>query len=349
MSTDRVATALSFAALAALLYLVFLVVQPFLTPLGWAAVLAIVFYPMHERCTRRWGSSRSAALTTLASAVLVIVPLILVMSAFLREAIGGAADLQHAFEQGQFAWIQRAWRSLDQRLPETWSVNLATLVADGGRRLAVIVAAQSGSLLKNVAGFIFGLIVALFATFFFLRDSKTIVTYVRRLLPFEEPMRERLIVQTRDLVSMSVTASGIIAALQGLLGGIVFALVGIDAPVFWGVVMAFFCLIPLGAWVVYLPAAVLLALEGSIGRAAIVAGLGVGIVSAVDNVLRPLLMSGGTSMNGLLILIALLGGVQVFGVLGLVLGPILVATALALLDAYTDAKDRKPPRREAAR
>jgi predicted PurR-regulated permease PerM len=148
---------------------------------------------------------------------------------------------------------------------------------------------------------------------------------------------------------MSVTASGIIAALQGLLGGIVFALVGIDAPVFWGVVMAFFCLIPLGAWVVYLPAAVLLALEGSIGRAAIVAGLGVGIVSAVDNVLRPLLMSGGTSMNGLLILIALLGGVQVFGVLGLVLGPILVATALALLDAYTDAKDRKPPRREAAR
>lgn len=166
---------------------------------------------------------------------------------------------------------------------------------------------------------------------------------VRRVLPLEPAMRERLITQTRELVSMSVTSSGIIAAIQGLLGGIVFALVGIDAPVFWGVIMAFFCLIPLGAWVIYLPAAALLALEGSIGRAAIVAGLGVGVVSAVDNVLRPALLSGGARMNGLLILIALLGGVSVFGVLGLVLGPILLATAVALLKTYTATETTDPP------
>ena len=100
-----------------------------------------------------------------------------------------------------------------------------------------------------------------------------------------------------------------------------FAAVGIDAPVFWGVVMAWFCLLPLGAWVVWLPAAILLAASGSPGRAAVVALLGFGIVSAVDNFLRPMLLSGRTSMNGLLVFISLLGGMAAFGAIGLVLGP----------------------------
>ncbi|MES1253984.1 MAG: AI-2E family transporter, partial [Acidobacteriota bacterium] len=157
----------------------------------------------------------------------------------------------------------------------------------------------------------------------------------------DQVVRERLIAQTRALVSVSVTTAGIIATVQGTLGGLVFAAVGIEAPVFWGVVMGFFCLVPLGAWVVWLPAAVLLAVSGSIGRAAIVAGLGVGVVSAVDNVLRPALMSGGTKMNGLLIVLALLGGVSAFGVLGLVLGPILVAAGVALLETYVALDHRR--------
>lgn len=348
MSSDRLAGALSLAALAGLLYLLWLVVQPFLTPLGWAAVLAIVFYPMHERLERRWGAGRSAAATTFAATLLVIGPMLLVMTAFVREAIDAAGDLQVAFAEGHFTWIERAWRSLEQRVPAAQRVNLAALVADTARRSAVFLAAQSGSVLRNVAGFTFDLIIALFAMFFLLRDSTAIMAAVRRILPLDEPVRERLISQTRELVSVSVTSSGIIAAVQGVLGGIVFAAVGIGAPVFWGVVMGFFCLVPLGAWVVWLPAAVLLAVGGSIGRAIIVAGLGLGIVSAIDNVLRPALLSGGTRMNGLLILIALLGGVRVFGVLGLVLGPILVATVLALLRTYmaidesTNAESHRP-------
>ena len=342
MPSDRLAGALSLAALAGLLYLLFLVVQPFLAPLGWAAVLAIVFYPMHERLERRWGAGRGAAATTVAATLLVIGPMLLVTVAFVREAMDAAADLQNAFTEGRLAWIERAWQSLEQR------VDLAALVTDAARRAAMLLAAQSGSVLRNVAGFVFTLIVALFATFFLLRDSRAIMAAVRRLLPLDEPVRERLISQTRELVSVSVTSSAIVAAVQGVLGGIVFAAVGIDAAVFWGVVMAFFCLVPLGAWVVGLPAAVLRAAAGSIGRAVIVAGLGFGIVSSVDNVLRPALLSGGTRMNGLLILIALLGGVRVFGVLGLVLGPILVAAALALLNTYmaideTSEQDRHRP------
>jgi predicted PurR-regulated permease PerM len=337
MSRDHLSAAFAVSALVALLYLLFLVVQPFLPPLGWAAVLAIVFFPMHERLARRWGAAPSAAVTTVAAALLVVGPILLIMTAFVREAIDAATALQNAFAADRFAWVERAWESIEQRVPASQRVDLRALMTDSARRGALLLAAQSGSVVRNVAGFVLNLTVALFAAFFLLRDSPAIMAAVRHLLPFDEPMQERLIAQTRTLVSMSVTSSGIIAAVQGTLGGIVFAVVGIDAAVFWGVVMGFFCLVPLGAWVVWLPAAVLLAIGGSTGRALIVAALGVGIVSAVDNVLRPMLLSGGTKMNGLLILIALLGGVRVFGVLGLILGPILVATAVALLQTYLAA------------
>jgi predicted PurR-regulated permease PerM len=342
MSTDRIAAALSLAALAGLLYLLFLVFQPFLFSLGWAAVLAIVFYPMHAELERRWGASRGAAATTAAATVLVVGPLLLVMTAFVREAMDGAASLQDALAEGRLGGIERGWRSLAERIPFAQRVDVVALVTDAAKQGAVVLAAQSGALLRNVAGFVFDLVIALFATFFLLRDTRKIMTAVRRILPFDESVREQLITQTRELVSASVTSSGLIAALQGALGGILFAAVGIGGAVFWGVVMAFMSLIPLGAWVVWLPAAILLAISGSPGRGLIVAGAGFGIVSAVDNVLRPMMMSGGTRMNGLLILIALLGGVAAFGMLGLVLGPILVATVLALLKVYIAHGAGKP-------
>jgi predicted PurR-regulated permease PerM len=119
---------------------------------------------------------------------------------------------------------------------------------------------------------------------------------VRRILPMKVDVRERLIAQVRQLVSVSVTSSLLVAAA---------------------------------------PAAILLALDGAIGRAALVAGLGFGVVSAVDNVLRPALLSGGAQMNGLVILIALLGGISAFGVVGVVIGPIVLATTIGLLDTYS--------------
>jgi predicted PurR-regulated permease PerM len=216
------------------------------------------------------------------------------------------------------------------------------MMSDAVRRVAPAIASQSGVVLRNVAGFVFDLVVALFATFFLLRDSRIVMRVLRRMLPMDSALRERLIGQIRQLVSVSVTSSVVVAAAQGVLGGVVFAIVGIEAPVFWGGVMALFCLLPLGAWLIWLPAAMLLALDGSIGRAVLVGALGLGVVSAIDNVLRPALLSGSAQMNGLVILIALLGGISAFGVLGGILGPIVLATAIALVNTYTAATEREP-------
>jgi predicted PurR-regulated permease PerM len=126
----------------------------------------------------------------------------------------------------------------------------------------------------------------------------------------------------------------VVAVVQGAVGGVTFAILGLGAPVFWGVIMAFFSLLPLGAWIVWTPTAIWLMLTGEIGRGIALAAIGAGGISLIDNFLRPLLLSGRTQMNGLLVFISLLGGIAAFGLLGLVLGPVIMATAISFVDAY---------------
>lgn len=339
---DQVSAALTWGVLAVLAYLVYLVVEPFLIPLGWAAVLAVVTYPVHVKLSRRLGLGRSAALTTVLAALVLIVPAVVVTVVFVREMLDVAAGLQGVFTSGRFAWIARAWSGLEQRVPAASGVDLAAVGADALRRGAAFLMSQSGSIFRNVAAFFVDLALALFATFFLLRDAEPIMNAIRRLLPMQARPREELIDRTRDLISAGVTSAVIVAALQGLAGGIAFAAIGIGAPVFWGVVMAFFCVLPFGAWVVWLPAAIQLAADGSVTRAVILGGVGLGVISLVDNVVRPMLLSGRAHMNGLVIFVSLLGGLGVFGLLGLVIGPVLVVTALVLVTAYLDesAPDR---------
>jgi predicted PurR-regulated permease PerM len=339
--TDPIGAALAWGGLAVLTYIVYLVIAPFLTPLAWAGVLAIVFYPAHVKLERVFGRRWAAAVSTLAVTLIIIVPTFFIMTAFVREALDAAVNVRQAFTEGRLAWLQRAWEGLEARVPLARRVDVVSLAVDAVQRIAEFAVAQSGSLLRGAATTVFDLIIALFATFFLLRDAPSIMRVIRRLLPLRSDLRESLIVRTRDLVSVSVVSSVSVAAVQGLLGGLVFALVGIGAPVFWGVIMGFFCLLPFGAWVIWLPAAIVMAASGEMVRALVLAALGAAIVSAADNILRPMLLSGRSNMNGLVILVSLLGGIAVFGMLGIVLGPLVVVTALALLSAYVDAMEQE--------
>jgi len=331
---DQGLAVLGWAGLALLLYLVYLIVRPFLNPLGWAAVIAIVFHPVHARFAARWGPGRAAALTTLLVGIIIVVPLLLVMTAFVREAVAAFRGLEGGAE-GSIAWIQNAWERLTDRIPGP-RADVAAAVGDLARRVTLFLAAQSGLLLQNTAAFLADLFIAHFAAFFLLRDAPAILRLIRHLLPMDPEARDRILAKAHELVSITVTSSGIVAATQGLLGGLSFAALGIGAPVFWGVVMGFLCLMPFGAWVVWLPTAVALWVNGSPGRALALAALGFGIVSGVDNVLRPALLAGRTQMNGLLVFVSLLGGLAAFGALGLVLGPVVVAGVQAIVTAYTE-------------
>jgi predicted PurR-regulated permease PerM len=330
--------AVAWIATAVLAYLAFLVVQPFLGPLGWAAVMAIVFQPVHARLAQRLTPSGAAIATTLIIAAVVVVPLAFVANAFVNEAVDAARSIQDAVTRGEFARIESGVRRFLGRLPLQNGPDLTSVVVDATRRSAVALGAVSGSVVRNVVGFVFDLVLVLFASFFFLRDGPKIVRIVRDVIPLDDAAADRLLSETADLIDISIRSSIFVAGMQGLLGGCAFAAVGIRAPVFWGVVMAFFCLLPLGAWLIWLPAAIGLAVGGHPGKGLVLAVLGFGVVSSVDNVMRPMLLSGRTRMNGLLVFISLLGGVAAFGAIGLILGPVVMATSLTILTLYAEAR-----------
>lgn len=336
---QRVADLLFYAAVVILAYLTYRLFAPFLVPLCWAAVLVVCFYPMHARFARRWGPGRTAALSTLIVTLVLVLPSLLVATAFVREAAQAVANLITAVESGQMARLERIGGWIEINILGHPQTNLPTLLREIAARTTGAVAGQAAAMLVNAVVFIVSVITMLFAVFFFFRDADAIIDIIRRLLPFEDSRREQILTQARDLIFTTVVSGLIVAAVQGLLGGAAFAVLGIGESLFWGVMMAFFSLLPvIGAWVIWVPAAIWLVMTGYLIQGIALTAYGVAVVGLVDNFLRPFLLSGRAELNGLLIFIGLLGGVAVFGPLGLVLGPIVLATVATLFDAYTKGR-----------
>jgi predicted PurR-regulated permease PerM len=340
---QRVTDLLFYAAVVLLAYLTYRLFQPFLAPLCWAGVLVVCFYPMHARFERKWGLGWAAAVSTIIVTLALVMPGLLVTTAFVREAAQAITNLVTAVESGQLARLERVGAWIEVNILGHPATTLPSLLREIAARTTGSVTEQAAAMLRNVAVFILSFITMVFAVFFFFRDAPIIIDILRRLLPFEKSRRERILTQARDLIFASVVAGLIVAAIQGLLGGAAFAVLGFGEPVFWGVMMGFFSLLPvIGAWVIWAPAAIWLAMTGHVVQAVVLAGFGAVVVGLVDNFLRPVLLSGRAELNGLLIFIGLLGGVAVFGFLGLVLGPIILATVATLFDTYTRERRTAP-------
>lgn len=333
----RFSNVLFYGVVLCLAYLVFRVFEPFLVPLGWAAVFGVIFFSLNKRFERRWGPTRSAVLITLGVTLILIVPVLLLAVLFVREGIAAARDVQTAMVGGGYGWLNHAWDWLASHIAaQGVTVDLPGLVRQGASRAGEYMATELGRVIRNIIVFLFELFVMLFALFYFLRDGESMVRRFRLFLPFEETMTDRMLTEARELIFASVTTSLVIAAVQGMICGGAFGIVGLGSPVFWGVVMGFLSLLPVvGAWPVWIPAAIWLFSTGHAGRAVILIAICGALGGTIDNVLRPILLGGRASLNGLLVFISVLGGIAVFGVLGVVLGPIVVATAVGILDVYS--------------
>jgi predicted PurR-regulated permease PerM len=269
------------------------------------------------------------------------VPFVLIVMAFIDEARQtlGAIDLAAGGSRG-LDRVQRAWSWLQRQRFGRDIPNLDVILKMGASRIAGLVTEGAGVLARSIVVVVVNVIIMLFALFFFFRDGDAIMERLRRVLPFDPSFREGRIRETAELIKASISSGIIVALVQGAVGGITFAFLGLGAPVFWGVIMAFFSLLPLGAWIVWMPVAVWLLLTGEVGRGIALLAIGAGGISLIDNVLRPMLLAGRTQMNGLLVFISLLGGIATFGLLGLVLGPVIMATAISFVDAYaTERRD----------
>jgi predicted PurR-regulated permease PerM len=331
----RLGTVVFYGFIAILAYFVFLVFQPFLPALAWAIIIVVVSYPIYLRVAERFQPNMAAFICTVGVTLILIVPALLGMAAFVHQGVQAVQNLQAQIQSGHFEWINRLWLRLQASFPDNDATSLSTILGRYADNAASYVASRLGALLKNTALFLFHLSVTMLAMFYLFRDGQSFMTRIRVLLPFETPHSERMIKEAQDLIFASVVSSLVAAAAHGILGGIAFGLAGLGAPVFWGVMMGFFSLVPVvGSALIWAPVAISLMADGRIGAGILVALFCSVVVGLVDNVVRPWVISGRAEMNGLVVFISVLGGISVFGLLGVVVGPIVVATGASVLDLY---------------
>lgn len=338
----RLGVALFYAILLVLAWLVYLIFQPLLAPLAWACILVVIFHPLQERLERRMSHQSAAALNTLLVTLILVVPSILLASAFIRQGLNEASNVQRMVARGNFGWATKGWVWVQQRVPGLENTDLPTLVHEQGEKIAGAVASELGTLLRNVVHFFFDLLVMLLAVFYILRDRDGIMSSLRALLPFTQSQKERMIVEADELIHASVIFTLLSAGVHGLVGGVIFAVAGIPEPIFWGVCMAFFSILPVvGSAIIWAPAILVLMVHGQYGMAILVLVTCAGTAGMFEYIVRPWLISGRAQLSALVVFISVLGGLTVFGLLGVVLGPIIVATATSVLDIYR-AGDEPP-------
>ena len=322
--------------LAIALYVCWRMLQPFFNVLLWATVLAVVFYPMHRRVRARTGRpSLAAALSTLLVIVFILLPVTFITVAIVRELTGAATGLQAGMENFSLAsWPRLAW-AMD------WVGQYIHLDREAAQKFVIermqgwgaLLASSTLVVVGGAVGAIVQMVLVVFTLFYLFRDGERIKQAAYRMLPIERVQANDIALRTREVIAATVNGVLVIAAIQGTLGTLIFSILGLPSPLLWGVVMFFLCMIPMaGAFLVWAPAAIYLALTGHWIKALVLVGWGVLVIGAIDNVLSPRLVGQRAKLHELLVFFAVLGGLEVFGVLGLVLGPVVVAITLALIE-----------------
>lgn len=326
---------------AILLYLCWRMVQPFLNVILWATVLVILFYPVHRRLLRRIKNPSLAALVSCVLVILIIlVPVALITLAVVNELYGAALTVQSAVDallDPNARFTGPILNFLGQYIDINHLRSQEFLV----ERLRGVGSQLAGRTL----GFIGGLVGAIVQTFFTIftmyylfRDGDNVSRTVRDSLPLEREQADSIMTRTREVIDASVYGVITIAAIQGTLGGLAFWALGVRSAIIWAVVMTFLSMVPmLGAFIVWVPAAIYLALSGHWVKALLLAAWGTLVIGMIDNFLRPKLVGSRTRLHELLIFFSVLGGLNVFGVLGVVLGPVVLALTLSLIDVYRTA------------
>lgn len=311
-----------------------LIAWPFLGAITWALTLAILFAPLHAKVEKIVKQPNLAALlSTTIVAVVVVVPAVFVVERLITEAVPGIQSLQARVESGELqtlldshpalapfgVWIDRQFD-----LPSLMA-GIATWLSNLG---AIFV---KGSLLQAVEVFI-----TFYLLFYFLRDRQAAKTMITARLPLAQPEIEQLFRRVAETVHATVYGTLAVAAVQGTLGGLMFWMLGLSTPLLWGLVMGLLSIVPvLGAFIVWIPAAILLILDGSWIRALILTGWGGVVVGGIDNVLRPMFVGNRLRLHTIPAFISIIGGLLLFGAPGFILGPLAATMTWQLVEFWT--------------
>lgn len=316
------------------LYLCYRMASPFLPALAWALALAILLVPVQRWLEPKlYSPGLAAGALVLLVGVGILFPAMLIGDRLIDEAAGGAKAISAMVDSGQWRhnlvaypllapvvdWVERQFD-----LPDT--VNVLTSWLTGA----------IASLARESVVQLIGMVLTLYLLFYFLRDRRSILAAIESLSPLTPSDTARMFSDVDDTVHATVYGTLIVAMVQGTLGGLMFWWLGLPAALPWGVVMGLLAVVPvLGAFIVWIPAAIFLLLDGSGGKALVLALWGSIVVGGIDNVLYPMLVGRRLKMHTLLAFVSIVGGLAVLGSAGLILGPVIFAMTRLLLQIWS--------------
>jgi predicted PurR-regulated permease PerM len=330
---ERLLLVVFLGASAVVAYLVYLLLHPFLPALAWALALAIIATPV-----RRWVSRRithrgaAAGITTALVAVLILGPSLFVLQQLSQQAVQ------------TLEWIQQEnkvaeWQEVIQENPRMENVVIWLReefnLPDQAKQALGTLSETMTTWLAGTVWLVVQLMIMLLTLFFLLRDNHQALDAVRGLIPLSNREANKVFRTVSDTIHATIFGTVTVAAVQGFMGSVIFFILGIPAALLWGVIMGTLSIVPyLGAFVIWGPVAVYLALQGDWVRAAVLTGYGMTAIGLIDNLLYPILVGRRMRLHTLVAFFAILGGVSAFGMAGMVLGPVIVAVAIALVDIW---------------
>lgn len=324
-----------------------IVIAPFFGAILWAVIATIVFFPLRDRLTRAMPNheNRVAFITLLVIIAAVILPALLLSVFLVQEALGlyasiqaGKIDFHRYFVQFQHQippWSSRAMERFGVADFDTALEKLGSAVAGSFRALA----SQVVNIGQNAFSFLLALGVMLYLTFFLLRDGNALSARVFGAVPLRAEQRQALLDTFVTVIRATIKGSLVVAILQGVLGGLLFWGLGIDAPILWGVAMAVLAFLPVvGTGLIWLPVAVYLLATGLVVKGVVLILGGVFVIGMVDNIVRPILVGRDTRIPDYMVLISTLGGLAVFGANGVVVGPVIAAMFVTLWTKFAASR-----------
>ncbi|MQW88548.1 AI-2E family transporter [Sinorhizobium saheli] len=323
------------AALAAGAVVCYLLAVPFLPALTWALVLAIMFHPLHRRLLMRLPyPALAAAMTVTIAAIIVVVPLTFVAERLVNEAANAAQIVAEALRSGNW---REALASYPRIAPVLAWMEAQLDLAGFAGSAATMLTGYSASFVRGSVTQIVNAVLTFYFLFYMLRDDREALAMLKSFSPLAPEEMNRLFLCVGSTVHAVVFGTLAVAAVQGTLGGLMFWLLGLPSPLVWGLVMGLLAIMPvLGAFIVWVPAALSLALGGEWEKALVLVALGAGVVATVDNLLYPILVGERLKLHTVAAFVSMVGGIIVFGPAGVVLGPVTFTVTLLLLDIWRE-------------
>lgn len=326
------------------LYLSYLILRPFQDTLILSIVLASLFYPLHMWLTKAYRGRKNLAALSIVFIITfaIALPIFFFVSALVSQGTDSVNQMNDWIRAGNLHKLAADPRVvaytewLQQKFPwiEFPQIDLAHSILQIGKSIGQSLLSRGASLLGNVASLVTQFFIMVFVVFFLVRDGKGMIDQARYFSPLRLDQEDRLLTGIRQVAGSVLLGTFFTAISQGVVGGIGLSLVGIPG-LFWGTMMGFSSLIPIvGTALVWIPSCIYLLLLGSWKSAVFLAVWSVVLVGSIDNFLRPFIMRGGSRMSPFYIFLAIIGGVQYFGLIGILYGPLILSFAMIMLYLY---------------